>query len=231
MSGGGRHLQKLIRRKGARRHARHKDGAFEEIDLVNARANRSAARALRGELEFAGAFNLIIDIVAEGFSIIDGGYAIPLSQGMQQLAIQQDSALVIGGGKAVQAPLAVDDADLKEYPVLGILAGGWIDLLQVEEPLLSSAVRIRPEDNLPGEGGCSCQWMHGHEERIVNSVEFDSLSVGRVDEMGMPNGGCWMAADRIKLVESPNCGLRSVRLAAGELPTLRARDIRYIEAN
>ena len=33
---------------------------------------------MRGELEFAGALELAIDIVAEGFSVVDGGDAIPL---------------------------------------------------------------------------------------------------------------------------------------------------------
>jgi len=224
-------MLELIRRKGAGRHERNEDGAFEEEGLVNAHANRSAARALRGELEFARTFQFAINIITEGLAVVYGGYAIPLSQGMQQLAIQQGSGLAVGVGEAVQAPLAVDDADLKKHPVAGTLAGVWIDLLQVEEALGLGSAGIGAEDNLPGEGGCPSQWMHGHEERIVNSVEFDSLSVGSVDEMWMANDDCGMPTDRINLVESPNCGLRSVRLVAGDLPILCASEIRQKEAN
>ena len=93
-------------------------------------------------MEFAGTLQFAIDIVAESFSVVDGGDAIPLAEGMQQFAIQKGAALVVGGGKAVQAPLAVNDANLKEHAVGGILAGGWIDLLQVEEALGLSSVGI-----------------------------------------------------------------------------------------
>ena len=100
---------------------------------------------MRGELEFAGTLEFAIDIVAEGFSVVDGGDAIPLADGMQKLAIQQGSGLAVGGGEAVQAPLVVDDANLKKHTVAGILAGVGIDILQVEEELGGRDVRIGAE--------------------------------------------------------------------------------------
>jgi hypothetical protein len=133
---------------------------------------------LRGELEFAGALEFAIDIVAEGFSVVDGGDAIPLAEGMQQFAIQKGTGLAVGGGEAVEAPLAVDDANLKEHTIGGILAGGWIDLLKVEEVLGLGSAGIGAEDDLLGKGGCCGEWMRGNEERIVDAVEFDGLAVG-----------------------------------------------------
>ena len=158
-------------------------------------------------MERAGALEFAIDIIAEGFSVVDGGDAIPLAEGMEQLAIEKGTALAVGGGEAVKAPLAVDDADLKEHAVGSIVAGGWIDLLKVEEALGLGAAGIGAKDDLPGEGGCSGEWMHGNEERIVDAVEFDGLAVGRVDEVGMAKDGCGMAADGVELVESPESGL------------------------
>src|ERR1035437_9663215 len=116
---GGRHREELLWREDAGSHAREEDGAFEVEGLVDAGSDGGAARGLRGELEFAGTLELVIDIVAEGFSVVDGGDAIPLAERMQQFAIQKGTALAVGGGEAVEAPLAVDDADLKEHAVGG----------------------------------------------------------------------------------------------------------------
>ncbi len=68
----------MIWREGAGSHARHENCSFEVEGFVDARSDGGAARELRGELEFAGALELAIDIVAEGFSVVDGGDAIPL---------------------------------------------------------------------------------------------------------------------------------------------------------
>ena len=73
----------MIGREGAGSHARQEDCAFEVEGFVDARADGGAARKLRREVEFAGALELAIDIVAEGFSVVDGGDAIPLAEGMQ----------------------------------------------------------------------------------------------------------------------------------------------------
>jgi hypothetical protein len=41
----------------------------------------------------------------------------------------------------------------------------------------------------------------------------------------MAKGSCGMPADRFNMIESPNCGLQSVLLAAGDLPILSASGI------
>lgn len=117
---------------------------------------------------------------------------------------------------------------LKEHAVRGVVAGGWINFLEVEEALGLGSACIGAEDDLPGEGGYAGERMRGNEERIVDAVEFDRLAVGRVDEMGMAEDGCGMAADGIELVESPDGGLR---LAGGGLAVLRARGIGEKEAD
>ena len=184
----GRHLQELFWRKGARSHSRHEDGALEVEGLVDPGSDRRTAHSLWSELNFAGTLQFIIDIITEQFAVVDSGNAKPLSERMQHLAIQQGLGFAIRCGEAVQTPLPVDDADLKEHPVLSIFTGIWIHFLQMEEALRWSTVSIRPEYDLPGEARGSSQRVHVNEERVFNAVELDSFSVRRLNQTRMPEG-------------------------------------------
>src|SRR5712692_7983846 len=112
------------------------NGAFEIKDLVDANSYGGVARSVRSQIKLGRAFLDAIYVVPEFFAVIDAGDVVPGAERMQRLAVQQGLALASRLIEAVEAPLIVDDADLKEHPIVGVSAGGGILLAEVKPSLL-----------------------------------------------------------------------------------------------
>ena len=213
-----RHLQKLARRQCARHGARHQHSAFERVHAIQAHADRRATRTLRLHHQRAFALQFVAHIVLHHLAIPHGRHAKPLVQGMQCLAVEQRQVCAAIACKAVEAPLLVDDANLKQHASVAVFAGGGISLRDVKEALRLRAVGIGAEDDFPCECRRACQRMLGDDDGIAVTVKLNRFAVGRIDHRRMAEHFGWMAADPINAIEAPDCFLRglSCRSCTGE---------------
>src|SRR4029077_17947026 len=96
----------------------------------------------------------------------------------------------------VEAPAAVNHANLKEHAVVAVRAGRGF-LFQME-PALFGVPSIRTEDSFPGERLGAGERVDIDEEAIVHTVELDGLTAWRVDDAWMSDHCRWMTADLIE---------------------------------
>src|ERR1035437_9462248 len=151
---------------------------------------------LRNQVQRARAFQHAIDVISKLVAVVDHGKAIPSAERMQTLAIEQRPRLASGKSEAVEAPPAIDHADLREHPGVRILAGLGVLLLQMEKTLFRRATRIGAEDDLPSEHLGSRQRMDVHKEGVIDTVKLDGLAHGRIDDSRVTQHGSLMPADR-----------------------------------
>jgi hypothetical protein len=197
-------FEELRRRQRATRETGDVNRALEVVDLIDPHADRGAARFLRREANLDGAFLPSVHIVPELMSVVYSRDVVPRPQPMEALAIDQRVLRITAVTVAVQAPLAVDDTDFEEHPVLGAF------LLQME-PALCLPASIGPENRLPRKRLGSCERMHVDEQRIVDAVEFDRPADRRVDDARVAENSCTMTADSIQSIERPQFDAAAAR--------------------
>src|SRR5262245_30261086 len=119
---------------------------------------------------------------------------VPGSERVQRLAVHQGFALGSRLGIAVEIPLIIDDPDFKEHPVVCVGAGLRILLTEMKPPLLPLSA-VGTEDGFPGEGLGAGQWVVVNEQRIIHTVELNSLAEGRIDDFGLSKNCSFIAAN------------------------------------
>ncbi len=139
------------------------DGAFEVIAQIDADAGRGPSRSLRREVDFSGAFQDPVDVVAELVAVVDHGGTVPGVQRMQALTIQQRLRSRSGVDEAVETPAPVYDADFEEHAVRGVR------FLQVKEALFGGAVAVWAEEHFPGERLRARERVHVEKQSVVDS--------------------------------------------------------------
>jgi hypothetical protein len=177
------------------------------IHQVHADADRCSARTLRRQTNLRGSLLHAVHVVSELAAIVDGSHVIPRAERMQLRAIDQRFLASRAVDVAVQAPPAVDDADFKQHPIVGIC------LLQMKPALLRSAA-VRAKDSFPREGLGAGERMHIDEQRVVHSVEFDRFACGCVDHARVAEDRGRVAADAIESVERPDLRVLAVTFRA-----------------
>src|SRR5262249_29692373 len=99
---------------------------------------------------------------------------------MQSFAIHECSLESLVFAVGVEIPVVVNDADFKEHAISGVGVSLRV-LLGEMEPALLEGPPVGAEDGLPGEGGGSGKRVNVEIEGVIDAVELDCFSHGRVD--------------------------------------------------
>jgi hypothetical protein len=169
---------------------------FEIVHAVDAHADRRSTRLLRREANLRRVLLVPVHVVAEFAAVVDSGHVIPGAERIEARAIHQRPLRLAAVAVTVQAPAAVDHADLEEQTVLAAR------LLEMEPALLRFPA-VGPEDRFPGERLGAGERMHVHEDRIVDAVEFDRLADRRVHHLRIAQHRRRMTTETIEAIEDP----------------------------
>ena len=175
-----RRREKFVWRQRPSREAGLADGPLEEVDLVDAHADRGSSGALGSEAQLGCAVQLAVDVAAKLAAVIDRGDVIPVAEGLQTAAVQQGLACVARLNVGVQAPLLVDRSDLKQHAVLAVRAGRRV-FIEVKPALLHGAA-VRAKYGFPGERLGVGQRVNVQQDGVVVPVELNRLAVRGVDD-------------------------------------------------